>query len=442
MIRQLRHWLHRRRYPARYARLAELLPVQAMSRQQVLQRQRLAFDDMVRFAAGHTDFYAARFGDLPDAGPPIEPGGLPILQKRDLIAHRDELLVRGVDRDRVKIGHTGGSTGRPLAFYYDDAKHELMLAGMMRGFMMSGWRPGQKVLYFWGASRDVAPGGVFGSRRYDFAGVEKTVSAVEFSEARLREWARLIQTWRPVLLYGYASVLTELARFVIDNRIGLPDGLLGVYSTAEVLNDWQRQLMQRAFGCKVFNQYGCREVPNIAWECRQGNMHVFADMVYLESVPMGTEDRLLVSSLGNRLMPFIRYDIGDSGRLLESECGCGLPFPLMEMSMCRHNDLIRTRSGKHLHPSVFNRLLYGLQQIRQYQWVQTGLDRMVLNLVVSERLSAHDLESVKAGIRRDVDERMVLQVNYLDEIERTIAGKHRFVIGLAEEGTGDTGSPA
>jgi hypothetical protein len=40
--------------------------------------------------------------------------------------------------------------------------------------------------------------------------------------------------------------------------------------------------MEQAFGCKVFNQYGSREIPNIACECRLGNMHVFTDMVYAE----------------------------------------------------------------------------------------------------------------------------------------------------------------
>jgi len=178
----------------------------------------------------------------------------------------------------------------------------------------------------------IAPGGVFDAGQIDLFGIENTVSAVEYSEARLREWARLIETWRPTLLHGHASAMTELGRFVAGEGIKLPLSLLGVYSTAEV-QDGQRQLMQQVFGCKVFNQYGCREVPNIAWECRHGGMHIFTDMVYLESVSMGNEDRLLVTSLTNRLMPFIRYNTGDSGKLLDGECSCGLPFPLMEMGV-------------------------------------------------------------------------------------------------------------
>jgi phenylacetate-CoA ligase len=162
-------------------------------------------------------------------------------------------------------------------------------------------------------------------------------------------------------------------------------------------------------------------------------MHVMADLVHLESVPLEGEDRLLVTSLTNRLMPFIRYDLGDAGRLLEGVCECGSPFPLMEMGMCRQNDLIRTSSGKRVHPAWFNRQLYGLTQIRQYQWVQSRLDRMVLNLVCPERLDAWTVARLEESLRREVDEAMMLEVNYLDEIPRTASGKHRFVIGLPSE---------
>ena len=186
--------------------------------------------------------------------------------------------------------------------------------------------------------------------------------------------------------------------------------------------------MEQAFGCKVFNQYGSREIPNIACECRHGNQHIFTDMVYLEPVKLDNEDRLIVTSLTNRLMPFIRYDIGDSGRLKEGECTCGSPFPLMEMGTCRHNDLIRTLSGKHVYPSFFIHLLDGLTQIKHYQFVQVELDRIILNLVASSRLNAGIENSLKEKICREVDERMVLEINYVDEIKRSVSGKHRFVI--------------
>jgi len=435
MIARLRHGLHRRRHPLRYAHLDSLLRTQALNCDELLARQQRDLADIVAFAATHTPYYEETLAPFLNHSNlkrgTLDLSALPILRKDDVIRRMDDLLTDNADRSQVKIGHTGGSTGKPLAFWYDDAKHELMRAGMMRSYMLSGWRPGQKILNFWGARQDVVPGGVFGTQLGDLIAAEHTIAAFEYTEEKLVEWARFIQRYRPVLLQGYASVLAEVARVAIENKMPMPQALLGVYSTAEVLNDSQRQRMEQAFGCKVFNQYGSREIPNIACECRLGRMHVFTDMVYLESVPQENENLLLVTSLTNRLMPMIRYDIGDAGRLLDGACGCGLPFPLMEMHLCRQNDLIRTPSGKTVHPSYFNRLLYGQTQIRQYQWVQRSRDRLALNLVTPQPLNAETLATLAASIRSDVDAQMVLEVNYLDEIPRTVSGKHRFVIGLA-----------
>lgn len=428
LIPALRHWLHRRQYPARYAHLSPLLARQALSPDALAAHQRQSFRELVRHAAAHVPYYRRQLGNLEHWDG--RPASLPILAKDAVREHLPDLLTDEADPAATAVGHTGGSTGQPLAFWYDQAKHELMRAGMMRGFMMSGWRPGQKVLYLWGARQDVGKGGVFGQRLMDAIAGERTVAALEYTEARLAAWARLIRRWRPTLLYGYASALAELARYIDDQALAMPASLIGVYSTAEVLDESQRTLMQQAFGCKVFNQYGCREVPNIAWECRHGHMHVMADLVLLESVPLEGEDRLIVTALTNRLMPFIRYDLGDAGRLLAGACPCGSPFPLMEMGVCRKNDLIHAPGGKRVHPAWFNRQLYGLGQVRQYQWVQAAPERMVLNLVCPEKLDAAVEARLGEALRREVDPAMSLEVRYVAEIPRTASGKHRFVIGL------------
>jgi phenylacetate-CoA ligase len=422
MLEVLRRALHTRQRPARYAWLTELLANQRLDRAQILHKQRDDLARIVAFAAEHVPYYRRRFDGITGIA------ALPILTKPDVIEHLDDLLADTADRGAAKIGHTGGSTGKPLAFWYDEAKHELMRAGMMRSYMGSGWRPGQKILNFWGARQDTVSGGVFGAGYADFIAAERTIPAHEYTDRQLREWADTIRSYRPVLLQGYASILAELARFVIDQRIAMPKSLIGVYSTAEVLEDRQRDLMERAFGCSVFNQYGSREVPNIACECRHGHMHVFTDMVYLESTD---DERLLVTSLTNRLMPMIRYEIGDAGRLLDGECDCGWPFPLMAMGMCRQNDLIRTPGGKTVHPSYFNRLLYGMTHIRQYQWQQTAPDRIVLSVVAAAPLGDEAARSIQESIRRDVDATMNFELRQVDEIPRTASGKHRFVIGLA-----------
>lgn len=411
----LKVWLHRRQRPQRYAFLEELLKTQALDRTALLRKQREDRDAIVRFARDNTTYYEKRFAGI-DAF-----DALPILTKRDVVEHLPEMLVRGHDPATTPLGHTGGSTGNPLTFYYNEEKHELMRAGMLRSYMLSGWQPGQKILNFWGARQDTVSGGVFGSAAWDdFIAAEKTLSAHEIDAAKLRGWADFIQDYRPTLLQGYASVLAALARFVIDAKLAMPTSLIGVYSTAEVLTDMMRQTIESAFGCKIFNQYGSREIPNIACECRHGSMHVFSDMVWLESV----DDQLLVTSLTNRLMPMIRYANGDCGELLEEECSCGLPFPLMSMGMCRSNDFIVTLEGKRLHPSFFNHLLYGRMEVREYQFMQEMPGKVTLRLV-----GVSPSEGAAASMKRAVAaEGLLLEIETVPEIERTISGKHRFVI--------------
>jgi phenylacetate-CoA ligase len=428
MMPGLRHWLHRRRRPARYAHLRTLLSNQALSPAALRRKQRADLESIVRFAAAHTAYYRERYAGLPLQGE-IDIAALPLLRKEDVVAHLPEMLAAGHDPRTTSIGYTGGSTGKPLAFYYDEAKHELMRAGMMRSYMMAGWHPGEKIANFWGARQDTVAGGVFGGAAIeDFVAAEKTIAAHKLSADRLQEWADFIRRYCPVLLQGYASILAALARHVLDARIAMPTSLRGVFSTAEVLNEWQRELMQEAFGCKVYNQYGSREIPNIACECRHGRMHVFTDMVYLESQRVADEERLLVTSLTNRLMPMIRYENGDSAQLLEETCDCGSPFPLMAMGMCRSNDHIAAPDGRRVHPAYFNGLLYGLTQIESYQFVQPAAGRLVLNVVCATPLAADTAAALRENIRRDVAADMDFEIKYVPEIERSVSGKHRFVI--------------
>jgi phenylacetate-CoA ligase len=417
----------------RYAQLESLLRNQTLGRAELERKQQEDIRSIVAFAAAHTTWYRETLAPaLAARGDDWTLADLPVLGKDAVRSRLADFLADHADPAQTPVGHTGGSTGKPLAFYYDEAKHELMRAGMMRSYMMSGWQPGERILNFWGARQDTVAGGVFGAGINagfsDFIAAERTLPAHEYDEATLALWAQTIRRYRPVLLQGYASILTAVARHFLDSGTRPPASLIGVYSTAEVLDEGQRELMQRAFNCRVFNQYGSREVPNIACECRHGRMHVFTDMVALESLPIEGEDRLLVTSLTNRLMPFIRYDIGDAGRLAAGDCACGSPFPLMEMGMCRQNDLIRTPGGKRVHPSWFNRQLYGETGIEQYQFVQETPELVVLSVVGDDIEKSALAARLDARLRAEIDPAMSLRVEAVAAIARTASGKHRYVI--------------
>ncbi|MEN8207047.1 MAG: hypothetical protein ABFS24_13700 [Pseudomonadota bacterium] len=432
MIASLRNLIHRQARPLRYRLLKPLLAHEALSAEQLQQYQQQQFNAMVCFAIEHTDYYRDSYQGV--TGPDFQSTAMPVLTRQTVIEQRDAMVAGGLDQTGLKLGYTGGSTGKPLAFYYTDEKTEHMRAGMMRSYRRAGWRPGDKVLNFWGAQQDVKKHRKPGDRLRRYAAAEQTFGAYEFGETELLNWARHVRSWKPTLLQGYASVLAELALFVLGRNLRMPSSIKGVFSTAEVLYDWQRAAIESAFSCTVFNQYGSREVPNIGLQCAQGSFHIFTDLVKLESMPVDGEHRLLVTSLTNRVMPMIRYELGDLGRLLDGQCRCGSPFPLMALDVCRKNDLIVTPAGRKIYPSYFVHLLDGQRGIEQFQFVQTGPGSIVLRLCAPQAVVEPVEQALRPRLQADLGSDLTFRVERVEATSRSQSGKHRFVIGMQDVG--------
>lgn len=428
MIARLKNLVHRQARPLRYRLLKPLLAHETLGVEQLQHYQQQQFNDMVRFAIRHTDYYRDSFRGI--AGPDFDPVELPVLTRQAVVERRDALVAGGPGQAGLKLAYTGGSTGKPLAFYYTDEKTEQMRAGMMRSYRWAGWRPGEKVLNFWGARQDIRKPRTPGDRLRRYAAAEQTLGAYEFYETDLLDWARHVQSWKPVLLQGYASILAELAQFVRRHNMRMPATIKGVFSTAEVLYDWQRAAIESAFSCTVYNQYGSREVPNIGLQCAHGNFHIFSDLVKLESIPVDGEHRLLVTSLTNRVMPMIRYELGDLGRLQAGQCSCGSPFPLLTLDVCRKNDLIVTPGGRRIYPAYFVRLLDGHSGIGQFQFRQTGPGSIVLKLCARQDVADLVGQAVQSRLQTDLGSDMSFQVERVAAIPRSRSGKHRFVTGM------------
>ena len=425
---RLKNLVHRRARPLRYRLLKPLLEHEALGAEQLQRYQQQQFNAMVRFAIRHTDYYRGSYQGI--SGPDFDPAELPVLTRQVIMEQRDAMVAGGAGQAGLKLAYTGGSTGEPLAYYYTDEKTEQMRAGMMRSYRWAGWRPGDKVLNFWGARQDVRKPCNPSDRLRRYAAAEQTLGAYDFTETDLRDWSRHVQSWKPVLLQGYASILAELAQFVLQHNMRMPTTIKGVFSTAEVLYDWQREAIESAFSSTVFNQYGSREVPNIGLQCAHGNFHVFSDLVKLESKPVEGEHRLLVTSLTNRVMPMIRYELGDLGRLQDGQCSCGSPFPLLSLDVCRKNDLIVTEGGRRIYPAYFVHLLDGYSGIGKFQFVQTDPGSIVLKLCARQDVVDLVERGLQSRLRADLGSKMTFRVERVPTIPRSGSGKHRYVTGM------------
>jgi phenylacetate-CoA ligase len=279
-----------------------------------------------------------------------------------------------------------------------------------------------------------AQGGWRGRLRRWLAPPEIVLDPLDASPASVTAWIERIRDFGPCYLYGYGSLLTLLGR-ELERRGERLERVRGIASTAEALFPAERAALGRACPAAVIiDVYGSREVPGVAAECARGTMHVNSDLVHVEFVPderLPTGHRLVLTALDNRTFPFIRYDIQDEGAPLPSACRCGLPFPAIAWGHGRVVDFFLTADGRLIYTGLIESLMYGLQGVHRYQFLQETPERIVLSIVPTAGFGAGTrahLHRVRAGVEPVFGPGARLEIRMVREIPPTRAGKHLYFV--------------
>jgi phenylacetate-CoA ligase len=266
----------------------ELERTQWLSLDELLARQAADLRALVAHVHAHVPFYRKRFDEAgigPDAiRGPDDLRRLPIFSSADL---------RGTQADRSSTASplpsikktTGGSTGRPLEFGYDDLSERWRLAVKMRGYRWSGYRPGDRAVHFWGSLPVKRSRQQLLKIRLDRAlRRDHYVDCGRIDDQVLALAVAEIRRVRPHALVCYAQAGAALARYVVER--GVRDWKdLPVICGAETLTPGDRAVMTEAFGPGVFETYGCREVMLVAAECpAHAGLHLSTENLVVELV--------------------------------------------------------------------------------------------------------------------------------------------------------------
>ena len=261
------------------------------------------------------------------------------------------------------------------------------------------------------------------------------LDTLKMSRENMLEYYRTLLKKKPVILFGHAHSLFLFARFLQENKLsGLrPKGIL---STCMVLHDFERQTIQRVFGCRVTNRYGCEEVSLIACECPEGNMHLNCDSLIIEflrdgrPVPAGEPGAIVVTDLTNFGMPFIRYKVGDVGILSKKKtCPCGCQYPIMESLEGRVADYVVTPEGNYISGiSLTENFAMHLPGVKQLQIVQERKDFLVLRVVKGESFSEQTVRDIERLALERFGPGMHIALEYVASIQSETSGKYRFCI--------------
>jgi phenylacetate-coenzyme A ligase PaaK-like adenylate-forming protein len=145
----------------------------------------------------------------------------------------------------------------------------------------------------------------------------------------------------PELVAAQGVTCLVAAPAQLSRLLELPAGafrgrLRTLLSSAEPLPSSLRARLEAAWGCAVFDHWGMTETgygggvecsARAGYHLREADLLVeVADPATGAPLPPGATGEILVTTLGMRAMPLVRYRTGDAGTLLPGPCPCGGPL--------------------------------------------------------------------------------------------------------------------
>lgn len=436
----------------RYARLAlprgralhrnlkELLHTQWLSPEEIAGIQLAKIKHLVKHAFTNVPFYRQRFREIglhPNDIKTLDDfRQIPALTREDIKRAPELFVATNYPRQALKPGATGGSTGEPLKFYQTAEWGHSNWATIQRNRTWFGFQEGCKQAWIWGREEDLPSfqGDLLSFRLEQFKAWlrrQKWLNSFDMSEDKMQAFAETLALFQPEFIFGYTSSLWVFAQYLKKN--GITDiRPKAVQGGADMLYDFQRELIEEVFGCPMINHYATMELGIIGAECLERRLHVAAETRYLEMInggqpaEPGETGEVVATDLTNFAMPFIRYKNGDLASLEDQPCPCGRGLPVLRELMGRKSDFFTTPEGKLISGLYFVHRLRGWPGVRKYRVHQSSIDKIEILFEAGDDLDKGWVESRRQEFQAHVGESVKLSFKRVDHIPLTRVGKHLF----------------
>ncbi len=344
---------------------------------------------------------------------------LPITSKATFSNMETEYFTDKTYLNHSYTDHTSGSTGRPFEFFFDWGAELRSFAICERMFRTVAG--GERLPVVPMRARHKIG---FAFRNAYFFYV-RGYNSIKY---RLEELATLLKNFpQGAILYGFASSFIELARQASASGYSLP--IRAIISTGENIRQSERDMIERELHTTFHLTYATRELGWLAYECEQHTLHLNEEWAYVEivdehglSVPDDTEGRIVVTPFDNRVMPMIRYDSGDRGKIASTPCSCGRTLRTISI-LGRQIEIIAFDDGQSTSLLDISVVFDSFSEaIRQYQIQQTEAYTFVI-LVVPGPAFDEVRDALRDMLIRIIHQNAQLEWQLVDEIESAASGK-------------------
>ena len=403
---------------------------------------------IVEHAYRTTPFYRRRFDDLKlrpaDIKTTEDLQKLPVLTKEDVRQNFDEMISSEVGASRMVLCHTSGTTGKGLQFYQEPRAIQFRWAVW--------WRHRQRFAVEFDSPYAAYTGLAavpLGQREPPFWRENRAMRQTIFTmhhivPDKVKAIVRRLNEGGFDYYAGYPSIIFVLASLIETSGFQITAPPKMIFTGAENLYENHRRLMRSVFNADVTDEYGFSEGCGNASRCERDVFHEDFEFGILECFQGKSVDRdsrqgrIVATGFASYGMPFIRYDVGDVGTWKDVNCECGRSSKVLASIDGRTEQFVITPEGRKV--LRFDYVFKNAHNVRDAQVVQKELGAICLRVVRRPAYSKADEHQLKLEIRDKISAMLMVEFEYVDEIEREPNGKMMAVKSLLDKplGTSNT----
>lgn len=245
-----------------------------------------------------------------------------------------------------------------------------------------------------------------------------------------------INDFKPDVIRSYGSGLNMLFEelFRTGREFHFPSSL--VYSADSIAPSLKRKIANE-LGIPIFSIYSCVECLQLGFECPEHRGYHLNEDSYpvrivddsYNPVPDGDSGKVIISNLINRANVLLNYELGDVGRIVPGECGCGRTPRMLSLNISRVADRLMLENGEAIHPVRFAEAVYFEKDLWQHQVVQKSANEFEVYLVADPRA---DRTAMKQRLTTEFEKwfkgSIRFHMQFVEQIEMTPGGKQRAVV--------------
>lgn len=372
--------------------------------------------DIKSYAIANTEFYSHYSID----------DEFPVVNKSVMIENYKAFKATCSVPEPIHISSTSGSTGMPFSVEQDAVKRKRHIADLKVFGELCDYPSHERMVCFRATIEHFHRTSEQEERENIYY-----IESGNLSDDCLANMVRAIIEKKPRIILAYASTIVELAKYI--ERVGKTKSgfsMKSVLTMSEAISEGDRKLAESVFGCTVYRRYSDMEMGILGQDMGNGSAYklnwgsYYFEILKLDSdkpVEEGEVGRIVVTDLFNHAFPMIRYDTGDLGAFIKN----GNRIELKDV-FGRRVDSVYDCENNLLSPHVITNSMWGLEHIRQWQFVQTGNGeyKIVLNADKKDVDETFFIDNFK----RILGQKAQISIEYVDEIPVLSSGKRKYII--------------